>query len=131
MTILTVKTFEIMARINSEEQYKALQVRMEELLQANSNEEAPVYLAELEVLGNLIADYEEEHFPIAAPTLQEMLRERMQEKGLTQSELAKLLKISQARISELLTGKREPTLQLGRKIHNLLDIDSDIILGVC
>lgn len=120
-----------MVRIHSEEQYKALQVRMEELLQANSNEKSPVHLAELEVLGNLIADYEEEHFPITAPTLQEMLRERMQEKGLTQSELAKLLKISQSRISEILTGKREPTLQLGRRIHDLLDIDSDIILGVC
>ena len=131
MTISTAKTFNIMVRIHSEEQYKALQVRMEELLQANSNEKSPVHLAELEVLGNLIADYEEEHFPITAPTLQEMLRERMQEKGLTQSELAKLLKISQSRISEILTGKREPTLQLGRRIHDLLDIDSDIILGVC
>lgn len=120
-----------MARIHSEEQYKALQVRMEELLQANSNEESPVHLAELEILGNLIADYEEEHFPIAAPTLQEMLKERMSEMGLTQSELAKLLKISQARISELLTGKREPTLKLARQIHDQLNIDSDIILGVC
>lgn len=120
-----------MARIISEEQYKALLERMEELLRANTNESAPVHLAELEVISDLIADYEEVHFPIAAPTLQEMLRERMQEKGLTQSELAKLLKISQARISELLTGKREPTLQLGRRIHDLLDIDSDIILGVC
>lgn len=120
-----------MTHIHSEEQHKALQVRMEELLQANSNEESPVHLAELEVLGNLIADYEEEHFPIAAPILQEMLRERMQEKGFTQSELARLLKVSQSRINELLTGKREPTLQLGRRIHDLLDIDSDIVLGVC
>lgn len=120
-----------MTRINSEEQYKALQVRLEELLRVNTNEAAPTHLAELEILGNLIADYEEEHFPIAAPTLQEMMKERMNEKGLTQSELAKLLKVSQARISELLTGKREPTLKVARRIHEQLNIDSDIILGVC
>ncbi len=68
-----------MTRIHSEEQYKTLQVRLEELLQANSNEESPVHLAELEILGNLIADYEEEHFPITAPTLQEVLKEEYYE----------------------------------------------------
>lgn len=55
-----------MARITSQEQYKAINARMEELLLANSNEEPEdrIRLAELELLGNLIADYEEEHHPV-------------------------------------------------------------------
>ena len=78
----------------------------------------------------LIADYEEEHFPIAAPTLVETIKLRMFEMGLTQSKLAEMLGLSTARISEIITGKGEPSLKTGREISRKLNIDPAIVLGV-
>ena len=121
-----------MARIETEGQYRNIAARIEEILRLTGNEKLvePKLETELEMLGNLMADYEEEHEPIAAPTLSEALRYRMNEMNLNQEGLARLLKVSQSRISDYLTGKSEPTLKVAREIHRCLNIDSDIILGI-
>ena len=54
----------------------------------------------------------------------------MYEMGLTQVNLAKLLKVSPSRISEYLSGKSEPTLKIAREISIQLGIDANIVLGV-
>ena len=54
----------------------------------------------------------------------------MYEMGLTQAALSRLLGVSPSRISEYLSGKCEPTLKIGRDIHDKLGIDANIILGV-
>ena len=45
--------------------------------------------------------------------------------------LAEKLGVSPSRISEYLTGKSEPTLKIARTIHRELNIDADLILGIC
>lgn len=50
--------------------------------------------------------------------------------GLTQSKLAEMLGLSNARISEIITGKGEPSLKTGREISRRLNIDPAIVLGV-
>ena len=89
----------------------------------------PNYL-ELDLVSDLVADYEEEHYPIAAPTLVETIKLRMYEMGLTQTKLAEMLGLSTARISEIITGKGEPSLKTGREISRKLNIDPAIVLGV-
>lgn len=54
----------------------------------------------------------------------------MEEMGLNQKNLAKLLHISPARLSAYLHGKREPTLSVAREISRTLDIEPAIVLGV-
>lgn len=97
-----------------------------------SNEEPAdtVILNELDLLGNLLADYEEEHHPMLAPTLADMLKYRMAEMSLTQDGVAKLLGISQSRVSQYLTGKSEPPMKVARAMSRELNIDAGIILGV-
>ena len=68
--------------------------------------------------------------PIAAPTLVETIKLRMYEMGLTQTELAEMLGLSTARLSEIITGKGEPSLKTGREISRKLNIDPAIVLGV-
>ena len=68
--------------------------------------------------------------PIAAPTLVETMKLRMYEMGLTQSKLAEMLGLSAARMSEIITGKGEPSLKTGREISRKLNIDPAIVLGV-
>ena len=58
-----------MAKIKTEKQYKAACMRIEELLKVVSNEtpaDDQNYL-ELDLIADLVADYEEEHFPVKAP----------------------------------------------------------------
>ena len=71
-------------------------------------------MIELELLGNLVADYDEEYFPVGKPSLIDVLKLRMYELGLTQAGLAKLLGVSPSRMCDYLTGKCEPTLRVGR-----------------
>ena len=116
----------------TKEQYELALARIEELLPMvddNTPVNDPNYL-ELDLVSDLVADYEEEHYPIAAPTLVETIKLRMYEMGLTQTKLAEMLGLSTARISEIITGKGEPSLKTGREISKKLNIDPAIVLGV-
>jgi HTH-type transcriptional regulator / antitoxin HigA len=118
--------------ITSEQQYKAILERVDELLQNPDNIEnqnAKGYI-ELNILSDLVADYEEAYFPVTKPTLIEVLKLRMAEMNLNQKELSELLGISTSRVSEYLNGKSEPTLKIARKISQKLSIEPSIVLGV-
>ncbi len=122
-----------MTRIESEKQYQAAMARIEELLPLVTEEtpEDDVNSVELVLLSNLVADYDDEHYPIKAPDLISLLRLRMYERNLTQKSMAQLIGISASRLNEILTGKREPTLKVARAICINLSIDAAIVLGVC
>lgn len=122
-----------MTRIESEKQYKAAMARIEELLPLVTEDtpEDDIHSVELVLLSNLVADYDNEHYPIGAPSLIDVLRLRMYEMNLTQKAMAELIGISASRLNEILTGKREPTLQIARAICINLSIDANIVLGVC
>ena len=122
----------IMTKIENNTQYEWAVKRVEELLPLvhdTTPTDDPHYI-ELELLSNLVADYSEEHFSLGSPTLAEIIKLRMYEMGLTQVNLAKLLKVSPSRISEYLSGKSEPTLKIAREISIQLGIDANIVLGV-
>ena len=121
-----------MTKIENQMQYEWAVSRVEELLPL-VNDTTPVddpNSIELELLSNLVADYSEEHFSLGTPTLADIIKLRMYEMGLTQVNLAKLLKVSPSRISEYLSGKSEPTLKIAREISIQLGIDASIVLGV-
>jgi len=121
-----------MAKITTEIAYKATMERIEELLLL-VDDNTPLddkNLIELELLSNLVADYDDEHYPIKKPSLMEVIKLRMYELGLNQNKLSELLNISPSRISEYLSGKSEPTLKVARDISKKLNIDPHIVLGV-
>jgi len=118
--------------IKSEKEYNAIVNRIEELLSNPENIENPNArgYVELNLLADLVADYEEKYHAIKAPTLAEAIRLRMQERGLSQKSLSEYLGVSTSRISEYLNGKSEPTLKIAREISRKLDIEASIVLGV-
>ncbi|MCR5548022.1 MAG: helix-turn-helix domain-containing protein [Bacteroidales bacterium] len=121
-----------MAKILTREQYDWAVARVEQLLPLvddNTPTSDPASI-ELEILSNLVADYSDEHFAIGEPDLVSVIRERMFEDGLSQKDLAERLGVSPSRVSEYLNGKKQPTLTVARKIHEVLHIDAGIILGV-
>ena len=121
-----------MTRIENEMQYRSAMKRINELLEVVNDEtpEDDVRCVELVLLSNLVADYEDEHYPIKAPTLIETLKLRMFEMGLSQSALASLLGMNQSKVSEIISGKSEPTLKQARTIAKELNISPAIILGI-
>ena len=120
-----------MAEIINETQYEAIIERIEELLKVVDNDTPMTdrFLIELDLISEMVADYEEKHYPIEPPTLIEMVQERMAEMNLSQKALAELLGVSPPRISEYLNSKSEPTLKVARIMHQKLDIDPEILLG--
>jgi len=85
---------------------------------------------ELNLLSDLVADYEERTFPVIKPGLIDVIKLRMAEMGLNQKCLSELLGVSTSRVSEYLNGKSEPTLKVARAISVKMGIDASIVLGV-
>ena len=121
-----------MARIKSEEEYRKLMQRIEELLEVVDDDTPTddINYIELDALSDLVEKYEDIHYPIGRPSLVDTIKLRLYEMGLTQAKLAELLGISPARVSEIMTGKAEPTLKLGREISRKLDIPPAVVQGV-
>ena len=121
-------------KINNRKEYDVIMARFDDLAlsivgNAPQDEDAPVYV-EMKLLADLIEQYEKEHFNIPPPTFIETFKLRLEEMALTQVSVAKRIGVSPSRVSEYLSGKSEPTLQVARAISKELEIDANIILGV-
>jgi len=82
---------------------------------------------ELEVLGLLISNYENEKHPIDLPDPIEAIKFRMEQLGCTQTELAAIIGLK-SRTSELLNKKRKLTLTMIRKLNKALNISTDVLV---
>ena len=121
-----------MTKIENEIQYRSAMQRINELLEVVTDETPAddVRSVELVLLSNLVADYEDEHYPVRKPTLIETLKLRMFEMGLSQSACASLLGMNQSKLSEIIAGKCEPTLKQARTIAQKMNISPAIVLGI-
>lgn len=54
----------------------------------------------------------------------------MYEWGLTQKKVAEMLNISTSKMSEIINGKTEPSLSLGKVMCQKLNIEPEIMLGI-
>jgi HTH-type transcriptional regulator/antitoxin HigA len=121
-----------MTRIETEKQYEAAMKRINELLDLVDDDtpEDDIRCVELVLLSNLVADYEDEHYPIVKPSLTDVLKLRMYEMGLSQCAMAALLGMNQSKLSEIISGKCEPTLKQARTISQKLNISPAVVLGI-
>lgn len=120
-----------MKRIISHEDYVNASITIEKLVNKvdDSLGEKDPNMQKLIEASNIVEDYENEHFPIGLPSLMEVIRLRMFELRMKNKDLAVLLDISPARISEYLNGKRDISLNVAKALHKKLNIDSEIILN--
>mgnify|MGYP002626193343 CR=1 FL=1 len=85
---------------------------------------------ELDMLSDLVVEYEAIHYPLESPSFIDIIKLRMYEWGLTQKKVAEMLNISTSKMSEIMNGKNEPSLTLGRTMCQKLDISPEIMLGL-
>ena len=75
----------------------------------------------LDVLVTLVEAYEGKQWRIDPPDPIEAIKVRMQQRGLTRQDLARVLG-SKSRVSEVLNRKRSLTLTMIRRLHDTLGI---------
>ena len=116
----------------SEEQYKYALERIEVLLplvddNTPANDKQAI---ELCMLADLVMAYETKHFPIGVPTVAELIELSLEEKGITQRELASNIGVSPSRVNDYIAGRSEPTLKIARLICKALNISPAQMLRV-
>lgn len=82
---------------------------------------------ELEILGILINQYEDEYFRVDLPDPIEAIKFRMEQLGYTQNDLAKVVGLK-SRASEILNKKRKLSLEMIRQLHEKLNIPTDVLI---
>lgn len=110
--------------IHTENDYQKALDRIEEIFDAKPGSKEG---DELEILGILVDEYEKKHFPIEAPEPVEAIKFRMDQLGMEQKDLAKILG-SKSRASEILSGKRSLSLRQIRILYRKLGIPAEVLI---
>lgn len=82
---------------------------------------------EADILGLLIDDYENIHYPIEAPDPIEAIKIRMKELHLKQVDLVPEIG-GKSRVSEVLNRKRKLTIDMVRKLTNRLNLSANLLI---
>ena len=82
----------------------------------------------LEVLVTLVEAYEQKHYSIAPPDAVEAIKFRMEQFGLKQADIAKVIG-GKNRASEILNRKRELTAKMMRDLHKTFNIPAESLLA--
>jgi len=122
-------------RIQSENEYRSVCQAMDLILAKGTimgdmdllpNEDKTEYIR----LSSLVREWEKKHYPHPIPVnpLIAQIQDRMTERNLKQRDTAILLGIDEARMSEILRGKKSIGMRLAKKLRENLQINADIIL---
>ena len=82
---------------------------------------------QLSILSTLIQDYEARSFPAALPNPIEALKFRMEQAGLRPADLIPYIG-SRSRVSEILSGKRQLTIDMVRALSEGLGIPAKVLI---
>ena len=119
-----------MSRI-TKEQYELALERIEELLPLVTDETPAIdrNAIELTMMSDIVIEYEKEHYPIAKPSVADLIELSLEEKKMTQKQLASLIGVSPSRINDYVTGRAEPTLKIARLRCRTLNISPAAMMG--
>ncbi|MBL4586972.1 MAG: transcriptional regulator [Flavobacteriales bacterium] len=83
---------------------------------------------EAEILTMLIENYENEHYPFEAPDPITAIRIRMEDLNLKQKDLIGIIG-GKSRVSEVLNRKKKLTVEMIRKLENLLNLPASVLIS--
>ncbi|PJZ79185.1 helix-turn-helix domain-containing protein [Leptospira meyeri] len=117
---------DILSVPHTDKQYKKLVKVLDELIDEVGNDEKHQLAPLLETVGNLIEEYENDHFmqPNAEPI--DVLKYLMQENNLTQKDLSILG--SQGVVSEILNGKRDLNVRQIKALAEMFKISPSVFI---
>jgi HTH-type transcriptional regulator/antitoxin HigA len=110
--------------IKTDKEYRAAMARIDQIFAARPRTPEG---DELELLLLLVEKYEDEAFPIDLPDPVTAIRFRMDQQGLKQKDLEPYIG-SKSKVSEVLSGRRELSLTMMRKLVTGLGIPAEVLL---
>jgi len=110
--------------IKTKTDYRAALKRLEEIFDAKRGTPES---DELEILGLMVDNYENKHYPIEAPDPIEAIKIRMEEMHLKQIDLIPEIG-GKSRVSEILNRKRRLTVEMIRKLATRLNLSSNLLI---
>ena len=110
--------------IKTEKDYQKALARLELIFDARKGSRLG---DELELLTLLIDTYEKETSKIDLPDPIEAIRFRMEQLGYKQKDLAKAIGLK-SRVSEILNRKRKLTLEMIRRLNEVLGIPTEVLV---
>ena len=114
-----------LASISSEQHLQDAQDVMDRLPAGGKLDEGQAIY--LETLSDLVAAYEDDHYPIEPASDADMLRHLMEAKGVTQAQLSRETLIPKSTISEVLSGKKPFSRQMIRKLADYFGVDVSVL----
>ena len=81
----------------------------------------------LDVLATLVDAYEAEHYPMDPPDPIEAIKFRMEQQGLTRTDLEEIIG-TRTRIAEVLNRKRGLSITMIRRLHERLGISAEVLI---
>ena len=116
-----------LASIQSEEHLAEAQKVMDRLLaKGKLTDGEEIYL---DALSDLVASYEEEHYPIRPPSDADMLKHLMEAKDVTQAQLSRETGIAKSTVSEILSGRKSFSRKTIRKLADYFGVDVSVLTG--
>jgi HTH-type transcriptional regulator/antitoxin HigA len=88
----------------------------------------PADRARLTAQARLVEAFERARWPRRAPSLPDLLRFLMDQHSLSRADLVPLLG-TPSRVSEVLTGKRELSMSMVRKLRDRFRISADLLIA--
>jgi len=111
--------------IRSERQLKDAQRVMDRLLaQGKLGSGAAAYL---DALSDLVAAYEDVHYPLQPASDADMLRHLLESKGVSQAELCRATNLAPSVVSEVLAGKRSFSKGMVGKMVGYFNVDKSVL----
>lgn len=110
--------------LKTEEDYNKASLRLMEIFHAEPNTPES---DELDLLIVLVKDYDERNYHLPELDALEVIKYKMQERGMKAKDLEPIIG-SKGHVSAILSGKREITLKMAKKLKNYFSIPADIFL---
>lgn len=82
----------------------------------------------LDIMITLIENYESKHYPVSLPDPIEAIKFRMEQAGLKPADMNVVFG-RENRFYEIMSGKRNLTLQMIMKLHHTFNIPADALLA--
>jgi HTH-type transcriptional regulator/antitoxin HigA len=112
--------------IRNDAEYERTVALMNSLLDIVGDDESHALSGLLDLVSELVEDYDAEHFAIEASEPKEVLRYLIETRGLKQGDLAEV--VPQSNLSAILAGKRKISVTLAGKLAKFFNISPAVFV---
>ena len=116
-------------RIQNKEVYELTMKEIDALMKKGEENLSQKEIDRLQILAEAAENYEDIHEPLPIPSsLPDMIRMKMFQLRLKQHYTAKLLGVSEAKLSLIMSGKQKPDIYFVKALYEKLNLDANQIL---